>query len=221
MDLLLLGPPYEYTQNPFYRGTERPSVPYAEDLPEEASINQAFRDHVREGGESGVVHDLDVACRIYQAVSAHGLSFDLVEVVRWPEKPSVGSQFLGYDVSSGLRNSLISGWSGSEPLPDPTDYAGTTIGDVSEAVEPLFALWYCHCLGLLNEHRLFADHVDALWCLVGGTALQVLQPGVLEYGNYEVVGLWLVPFQTVVRVAYGNIRSKCEGATMDGQSNSG
>ena len=110
MNLLILGK----TRHPeyvslSYRGTSRFNPCYCEGLPEDHPANRAFFWFVDEGGELGVVHDLAKArnlVALYKALDPPQ-SFEIVEAIVGDEPPALSGEFLGFDLSCGFNNSLI------------------------------------------------------------------------------------------------------------------
>ena len=174
---------YRYAQS-HYRGTARPSPYHGDNFPEVHELNQAFRWHIDEGGESGIVQNLSKAMSLVDTYRRYGVQPDLevVEVTDAGETPEVGKILLGYDLSAGYHNSLISGF--SAPV-------STSVGQ--GAIDRLAALVYLEVNRHLNGVGLFPNQEVAARCLDYFQAVREIEPNYYEIGNYKVVGLYLLP----------------------------
>ena len=191
MKLLILGSPTTI-EAPAYRGTERTTPFYHEELEEEHEVNQAFFWYCSEGGEEGLVYDLVKAkelVRAYRQLDPPQY-FEVVTVNTrlTPPNEGVQSQFLGFDLSAGYRYSLLS-WGleiDRQPLPDlPED-------DPYRTLQPLLRLVKSFFQKQLNSNGLFSDFHTANFCLECMMALQKIRPGIWENEDveFEVVDLW-------------------------------
>jgi hypothetical protein len=168
-------------------GTYRAHPTYFEPLPSDHEINQLFHWFLEEGGEIGVVHDLRKAMRYAQLLNqfATGIKqFEVIEVTDG-EASRIGFELLGFDLSAGYNNSLLS-W-GLESQPG--------VSGLSEPIRELVDL-VCRFYGpRLNSYGLFQEPRTASECLRSMDALQVLSPNLFEggelKGTFNVVGLYL------------------------------
>src|SRR5438552_1997355 len=124
MQLLIIGEPVGRgigKERPVYRGTYRDRPYYCEQFGEEHEVNKSYFWFIEKGREDvgssldvlDVVHDLEGAKRLAVAYRCYAeQEFDVVEVTSGNEAPSVGEQFLGYDLSRGFFNSLL--WYGMD-----------------------------------------------------------------------------------------------------------
>ena len=129
MNLLILNGPRDSRADkyPSYRGTYRAHPTYCDSLPSDHEINQLFFWFLDEGGESGVVHNLAKALRYVELLNQHPLPgygpFEVVEVTDRDAPAQAGGRLLGFDLSSGYNNSLLSSQlelrSGINVLPEP------------------------------------------------------------------------------------------------------
>jgi hypothetical protein len=189
MNLLLLNGPSspEPNRNPLYRGTDRAHPTYCHSLPERHEINKFFFWFLEEGGELGVVHDLEKAERYAQLLRMHvkGQSFEVIEVVDEGAAPSCGSQFLGFDLSAHYNISLLR-W-GLKSLP--------ALNQLPEAIHNLCEL-INRCYGpQLNGSGLFDAHDVATSCLQSMIALQTFFPSLFEGGElkrFNAIGVYRV-----------------------------
>jgi hypothetical protein len=189
MKLLILNGPRDprAAKYPQYRGTYRAHPTYFEPLPSEHEINKLFHWFLEEGGEDGVVHDLPRAFRYAQLLNQNvtGIKqFEVVEVTD-VETSQIGLDLLGFDLSAGYNNSLLS-W-GLERQPG--------VNGLSEPIRELVDL-VCRSYGpRLNPNGLFQEPGPALECLRSMDALQSLSPNLFEggelKGKFSVVGLYL------------------------------
>lgn len=174
------------TCSPHYRGTYRAHPTHSDNEPDDCEINQLFFWFLQEGGELGIVHDHRKAQRFAELWNARlhkDQSFEVVEVTDGISKPESDGMFLGFDLSSGYNNSLLS-WglrqfSGIYELPEPT--------------RELCGLLSRHYAPQLNSQGLFQSEETALMCLRCMIALQDLSPNLFEGGNlrdFRPVGLY-------------------------------
>ena len=172
-----------------YRGTCRSSPPHADDLPDDSEYNELFFWYCDEDYRSDGVQDPDRARRLLQLVRVElgRLDFEVVEAVRLGQRPKVGGDLLGYDLSCAWSYSLLS-W-GLELGGNGKDDA------VPPAIDALVALVEAHFRPLLNEHGLFSDEQTASFCLRAMMALQALRPGLWENeeaSDFEVVAIFKI-----------------------------
>lgn len=172
-----------------YRGTFRERPPYGDGLPDGAEYNRLFHWYCEEGGESGVVDDLDRARALLRLLRAdvRRKDFELIEATRATEKPRVGGELLGYDLSCAWSYSLLCwGLDLRQAQQAP---------ELSSAIRDLSALIEAHFKPLLNERGLFSEEGTADFCLRSMMALQALSPGLWENeeaSDFEVVAIFKV-----------------------------
>jgi hypothetical protein len=82
-------------RNPAYRGTDRARPTYCDSFPDEHEINRLFFWYLDEGGESGVVHDIQKAERYAELLNFQfrDTSFEVMEVVDGNDMPSGYGRF--------------------------------------------------------------------------------------------------------------------------------
>lgn len=187
MNLLILGGKASgYSEgNPSYRGTYRAHPYYCDQFPESHEVNQVFLWFIEEGGELGVVHDMEKARNLVELYrKCTGEQFEVVEVTTERDPPFVGTDFLGFDLSCGFNNSLL--WWGLD-----LQRQGHQMKDNERVLNPLLRLVEEFFRPKLNSNGLFADCDTAAFCLECMTALQKIRPGLFEgNGEYEVVGVY-------------------------------
>jgi hypothetical protein len=142
---------------------------------------------LEEGGELGVVHDLEKARRYSELLKLHvkDQSFELIEVVDDRATPSCGGQFLGFDLSSHYNSSLLT-W-GFESLPGLHGLPGP-IHDLCELLNRSYG-------PQLNASGLFDAYDIATSCLRSMIALQMLSANLFEGGGlaeFAVIGVYRV-----------------------------
>ena len=187
-NLLILGGPCYPTRkpNPSYRGTFRMSPSYFESLSEDSQPNQLFMWFLEEGGELGIVHDVQKAkelCVYSNTYSTSGL-YEVVETTISDTPPILGGRFAGFDISQGLNNSLL--WWGLKSFPAVASEKPMRV--LTNAIFHLFA-------EKLNEFGLFCDVETARRCRQALIALQALEPNLIEGDSLEkfvVVGIYLI-----------------------------
>jgi hypothetical protein len=189
MNLLLLNGPSspELGRNPHYRGTDRAHPTYCDSLPKQHEINRLFFWFLEEGGESGVVHDLEKAKRYAELLNllVKEQSFEVIEVVDGSATPGCGGQFLGFDLSLHYNRSLLQ-W-GFKSLPG----LHTLPGPIHELCELLNRYYGPQ----LNGSGLFETYDVATSCLRSMIALQTLSANLFEGGDLErfrVIGVYHV-----------------------------
>lgn len=188
--LLILDGPADprLKHNASYRGTHRAHPGYEHSLPDTHELNSLFFWFLQEGGELGVVHDVEKAdrlCGLLNTVGKQG-SFEIVEVTHANEKPNLNGAFLGFDLSINYNASLISNGfqkpQGAPPLPEPTQ-------SLLDLLEGFYR-------PQLNESGLFLTFQAAQDCLRSMDAVQTLVPNLFEgvrlRTNFQSVGLYLV-----------------------------
>jgi hypothetical protein len=191
MKLLILdGPRDPRSENcPQYRGTYRAHPTHCDELPDNHEINQLFFWFLQEGSELGVVRDVLKALRFAELWNARlkgkDRRFEVVEVAERDAHPRSSGKFIGFDLSAGYNNSLLS-WGLKE-------FVG--VNQLSEPIRELWDLVSRHFAPLLNGQGLFQTPEVATLCLRAMTALQDLSPNLFEGGNlrqFQPVGLYLV-----------------------------
>src|SRR5512135_2931490 len=111
MNLLILdGPRYPRSNKPLYRGTYRAHPSHCDKLSDDQEINKLFFWFLEEGGESGVVQDVTKALRLSQLWNAHLKEnrFEVVEITDGDMHSQSNGIFMGFDLSAGYNNSLLS-----------------------------------------------------------------------------------------------------------------
>lgn len=187
MDLLILSQSTN-SKSPAYRGTYRDVPHYVEGLGDDHEVNRAFFWYVGEGGERGVIHDLQRAQQLVEAYSRlqPPKYFEIVEITKGSYPPTTKGEFLGFDLSTG-HYSLLS-W-GLEIDHKPSDHL--PIDDPLWILQPLLRLAKEYFQPRLNLNGLFDDYETANFCLNCMMALQKLRPGLWENEgvNFGVFGL--------------------------------
>lgn len=188
MKLLLLDGPRDLmpATSHRYRGTERAHPTYCDCLPEQHEINKTFFWFLEEGGEAGVVHNLEMAKRYTELLNQYAPErrFELIEVTDGDGLSKSGGRFLGFDLSLHYNSSLLS-W-GLKPM--------TGLSHVSEQIQILCGLLSRAYEPQLNENGLFSTYEVAATCLQCMIALQALCPNLFEGGGslskFKIVGLY-------------------------------
>jgi hypothetical protein len=192
VNLLLLSKPTA-PERP-YRGTFRAAPSHIDNLPDDDPANELFFWSIRGLQDEAVVHDLDRARALVQAYERlePPQHYEIVEVVSPGGSPSVGTKFLGFDLSatayySLLFNRLESLLMEHEPLAHQPD--------LFPVIRPLMRLVWEYFRPQLNDYWLFDAAGIAQFCLDCMNALQQIRPHLWEDPSviFEVVGLWLVP----------------------------
>lgn len=184
---IVLGKPMSW-DCPHYRGTLREG-PYWDDKENlNPELYRAFQKHIDVCGEDVILTDFAIAKYIlnaYRRYSPRGSAFELVEVVDDDSAPTLGTDLLGFDISLGYYDSRLT--CGLKPLLNESDDRGTRCAPaVACMIYEVFA-------PKLNEHRLFSDYATACWCKQCCDALQIIEPGCLEFGDFTVCGLYRIP----------------------------
>jgi hypothetical protein len=192
MNLLILGNPTldgPMAEKARYRGTFRTQPRYCNSFPEKHELNQVYSEYVHDGGEVALLHDADKALHLVEVYRRYGIQPDLqvVEVTEHSSPPECGTIFLGYDLSSGFRNSLL--WD-LVPLPFESVLDKTDLRD--RAVMALAHLVGVEVNRSLNTVGLFSDYDLASRCLMFFESIQLLSPGFYEDGDFAVCGLYIV-----------------------------
>ncbi len=191
MDLIIRGRA-QYSSSPSYRGTYRSTPHYVDNAGPEHEVNQLFRWYCDEGGDLGVVHELEKARKLVAAYSRLDppQHLEIIEVTTDSREPEVGGEFLGYDLSAGFNYSLLS-W-GLEIDREPP--AELSRKDAPWVLQPLLRLTKRYFQPQLNTNGLFEDYNTAQFCLDCMMALQKLRPGLWENEQvvFEIVGVWKV-----------------------------
>lgn len=187
MKLLILDGPRDPRPggNPLYRGTYRAHPNHCDELPDDEEINKLFFWFLEEGGELGVVHDISKSLRFAALWNEHlkGKSrFEVVELTDADARPESKGTFIGFDLSAGYNNSLLSGGLRRSP------------GSVRppDSIVELLDLLTRHYSPQLNENGLFQTLETASNCLRSMAAVQCLCPNLFEGGSlkdFSCVGL--------------------------------
>lgn len=180
MNLLILdGVNKRYTLAARYRGTDRGVPTYCEAVPKNHEINRLFMWYLDEGGEAGVVHDLQRAKRYTELCNLYfsDKHFEVIEFSTSMELRSDNSrQFLGFDLSEGgCGHSLVAMALLYEPEKRSAEEPAFVLGDLIRS----------HYVPKLNEFGLFGNPQDALDCRAAMSALQSFRPGLYESGSLE------------------------------------
>jgi hypothetical protein len=178
MKLLILNGPRDPRpgKNPLYRGTYRAHPSHCDELPDDHEINQLFSWFLQEGGELGVVGNESKALRFAELWNARLKGrgcFEVIEVVDGNAHPQSSGEFLGFDLSAGYNNSLLS--SGLKQ--------SLGVNQLREPVRELWDLVSRHYAPQLNGQGLFQTFEVASLCLRVMTALQDLSPNLFEGGD--------------------------------------
>jgi hypothetical protein len=190
MKLLILNGPRDRrtAYNPLYRGTYRSHPTHCDEVSDDHEINRLFFWFIKEGGQLGIVRDVQKARRfaaLWNARLKESERFEVVEVAdAEPGQSCSGGTFLGFDLSSGYNNSLLAEGlrqsMGAQHLPEP--------------IRELWDLTSRHYAPQLNAAGLFQTFELATLCLRSMTALQVLSPNLFEgedLRHFRVVRLQL------------------------------
>lgn len=187
-DLLILGGPRDPLRrpNPRYKGTYRMHPRYFDNLPESHEANVLFQWFIHEGGELGIVHDLEPARMLRDFCNSYGQdkNYEIIEASEEGLPSSLGGEFLGYDLSQGLNNSLL--WWGLKPAGNSSD---DPVSVLSNLVLPVFS-------EQLNVYGLFSEAPTAIRCREALAALQTLKPNFIEGDNlekFQEVALYRLP----------------------------
>jgi hypothetical protein len=187
MNLLILDGPRDPRpgNNPLYRGTYRAHPSHCDELPDDHEINKLFFWFLEEGGELGVVRDVTKALRfadLWNARLDEKNRFEVVEVTDGEARSRSGGMFIGFDLSAGYNNSLLS--SGLRQF--------FCVNELREPVRELWDLVTRHYAPQLNGQGLFQTLEVATLGFRAMTALQDLSPNLFEGGNlreFRPVGL--------------------------------
>jgi hypothetical protein len=174
--------------NPLYRGTYRAHPTHCDALPDDNEINRLFFWFLEEGGELGVVRDRSKALRfaeLWNARLSEKDRFEIVEVIDDDTLAESKINFVGFDLSSGYNNSLLT--SGLPLTPG--------LSRLAEPIRELY-LQICHRYSpQLNAQGLFESSEVASMCLRSMVALQRASPNFFEGGDlsdFHLVGLYSV-----------------------------
>jgi hypothetical protein len=134
----------------------------------------------------GVVHDLKRAKQLTELLNLFGDSvfYEIVQVGLERGITSGKGGFLGFDVSSGFKPSLL-----------PRVLLAQMGSGVDAAMQELAGLHRSYFLPCLNDHRLFQIYEDAEFCLRTARALNCVRPGWIEgtdLTEYAVTSLYKV-----------------------------
>jgi hypothetical protein len=188
---LILGPNAGFAPNDAYRGTEHRLTPsYHAELDHNHEVHQWFQWLIDAGGETGVVNDLENARLLVAAYAnlMNGEEFEIIEAVDGEiDLSEAEGEFLGYDLSHKLGNSLLAGdvllTVTREALDQDPEL--TTVAPILDLIERYFRPG-------LNANRLFQDYKTAIFCLECMKVVVSFCPGIFEHGEYEVVGLFRI-----------------------------
>lgn len=227
MRLLLLGTEGKVTSgrviNPAYRGTDRFSAVYASTAslqhPEEISAiwkryydpdvlwnsddPEFLYDKERYNWYPPVVRDIEAARAMVSAYTEYeGIELEIIEVTRNEEPPTIGTEFLGYDVSYAYDTSLI--LETLAPLPDPPHHLiHTEVAEHLLTVRPLWVLMKKYVESHLNQNGLFITFEAAILCLECDMALYSLVPDIYDGApRWDVLGLYKVPIDGAKEATY-------------------
>jgi hypothetical protein len=190
MNFLILNGPRDQGQgkNPLYRGTYRRHPTHCGELHDDSEINQLFFWFLEEGGELGVVRNLPKALRfaeLWNARLPESGHFEVVEVMEENAPAQGNGDFIGFDLSSGYNNSLLS--TGLKPF--------AAVNQLRAPIRELVDLLCRHYAPQLNGQGLFQTFEVASLCLRTMIALQDLSPNLFEGGDlrdFRPIGLYLV-----------------------------
>jgi len=173
MNILILNGKQDPAADARYRGTFRAHPTYCNHLSRDHEVNELFFWFLREGGETGVVHDLAKASRYAQLLNEVCMvgfeRFEVVEVAHGFDPKGQG-ELLGYDISSGYNDSLL--WWGLQPQPG--------INVLPGPIRELADLLHRHYAPLLGQYGLFKSAETADQCLRSMDALQRLSPNLVR-----------------------------------------
>lgn len=180
MKLLILNGPRDWRSDDFhwYRGTYRSHPTYCDPCGDYDEINKLFFWFLKEGGELGVVRNLDNALRfacLWNTRSSESKRFDVVEVTDGAELPVNNGRFIGFDLSAGYNNSLVSSALG------PSIRSSRIPKEVKES----FEITRRNYMPELNNDGLFNNLQSAAACLESLVSLQCACPNLFEGGNVE------------------------------------
>ena len=188
--LILNGPPDPRPgHNPLYRGTERAHPSHCDSLPHEHELNKLFFWFLREGGETGVVQNLQKAmrfCELWNDRLTDEKKFEVVEVTNQNQRPEGTGRFLGFDLSFGYNNSLLRG---GLRFPAGSSQVPVRVRQELELISRSYA-------PQLNNNGLFERTDVALSCLRSMTELQASSPNLFGGGTlkeFEPVGVYVLP----------------------------
>ena len=195
MELMILG---QSLDDPRYRGTERTSPYYQEQLPPSHPANQAFLWYVNEGEWEGrigcgIVRDVVRACALIQEYRRLDppQQFELIRMAVGSAKPQPEGEFLGFDVTELGLHSILS--NGLRYDPDQAERAG--IADEGyRRVAPLLRLLKESFSRRLNANVLFDEKSMADYCCECARALITCAPNLFDMPmeSLVVVGLYVV-----------------------------
>jgi hypothetical protein len=180
-----------HMSNPLYRGTYRSHPSYCNEYPDDHEINKLFLWFIEEGGELGVVKDVNKSLRFAELLNKRQIRkghFEVVEATDGDCCPCSKGSFIGFDLSSGFNTSLL--------------ISGLMLGCMDQVREPIRE--QCGLLSRqystqLNEYGLFQSNSIALSCLRSMTALQDLSPNLFEGGDlreFQSVGLYVIGYKS-------------------------
>jgi hypothetical protein len=193
--LLLLGSTLipNYGELP-YRGVHRARPYYCSEYPADHQVNRDFLWLCKEGGESGVVHDLSRAkelVKAYQSIMPPQF-FDIIEVVSLNSNSVLNGDFLGWDIVCGeVGYSLLALGLRNVKSSCPPD---TATRDILFRVESLQNKYRKK----LNKYELFDDSLEACQCLDEMSVLKKLDPNLWEsdpIDRFKITGVNLVKFE--------------------------
>lgn len=185
--LILNGPPDPRPgHNPAYRGTNRAHPSHCDSLPDEHEINRLFSWFLEEGGELGVVRDLQKAnrfCTLWNNRLGKEDRFEVVEVTDQGQGPELNGEFLGFDLSSAYNNSLLRSALRQFPGVSQGSALARELSELTKNYAPQ-----------LNSQGLFQTPEVASLCLRSMTSLQDVYPNLFDGGtltDFCPVGLYV------------------------------
>jgi hypothetical protein len=198
MALLILGAPLRSPDESAkaYSGTDRDSPLYQEQFEPDHPVNRAALAY-GDGRYMRGYENPDSCLDIIRLYREHvGEKFELFEARPAGESQRFEGEFLGWDVSQMLGESHI--WNGlcrtsrNYKAVEEQPPWGEQIGSFVRLMDLYF-------LPRLNENKLFDHHSDALFYLKCHEAIEDIQPGSFEYGDFEVVGIYRCQVNDSVR----------------------
>ncbi|CAG1015751.1 hypothetical protein ANRL4_05580 [Anaerolineae bacterium] len=169
--------------NQKYRGTYRPHPYFIDQFPETHPVNQAFLTFTSMRDNLSIDQAKQIAAIYAQYVVSPQSQFECI-VIGSPGEFVENGEHLGFDIAHAHYYSLIL----DGLLYDPP--AGRPRQPL--VVDPLSNLLKVHFRPRLNEHRLFPNLQDALFCLECMMALQAIIPHLYAHPDdiFEVVSMW-------------------------------
>lgn len=189
MKLALLGKnlPYRATD---YRGLDRDTPNYINELPENHPINEMFWEFADRKGAYSLLDDLEYARLVVSQYSRLNppIKFDIVELTDIDEQPQTSDhEFMGFDIAcayriSTLAEKLETDWILDKPIRTEQD----------QLIIPFYRVIGHYFAPLLNQNGLFTNLEDAKFCFEAQMAIQKIRPGFYEECEFKIIGLWKV-----------------------------